>query len=621
MSEINAVLEPKPSLAIVLDSIPHVDEVRQLIELQGHYKITIITGEDEAKRITSYRMAKTFDCIALPTHASREGFLPGLEGILGAFQIVILKGRVGVFAYQVVRAKWKHRFRLIIWEDNALPFPSDDSETDRAVREEVTNASDVILVNAASVKHALTVEGVAPGKIVTCVPYLAPKVERSKATRARYLEEIGLSAGTFVVGYLGPVEWNGGLSDLFFAVKELIASDSDLSQRLRIMIAGSGMHVRAIKRLALRLQIDQAMLFYAPSGESERLLLAVSDLMFYGSKPTQEQYNASVFPILNAMSHGIPLLACRSGIVEETVGKHRFDYCDASISSLAKAIRKARSAPNLAHDMVAKNLQKIKTIYTHDKSVTSLIACFNKAAAIEADAVQGALDFQIAEIEKKVYAKQFLSAIDLIEPLFRQGDLPIHYAANLYRLMGDCFTKLGDYEGGKRCYTQAIDRDAYMYKAHIGLGTVNLTQEKYDLAVIHFQKSVTLAPNDEMANFGLGLAFQGMEELEEANKWVKKALECNPENTAALYTIVKIAYEQEKYADAENSLRAYLERRPNDSDIAYTLAAILYRLHNYTEVVTLTERMLAEDPNDKRSQVLLRKAKRSAFENPDVSNA
>ena len=110
----------------------------------------------------------------------------------------------------------------------------------------------------------------------------------------------------------------------------------------------------------------------------------------------------------------------------------------------------------------------------------------------------------------------------MIDHLLKENDLPSHHKANLMRLVGDCFIKLGDRNMAKKSYIDALDIDKYLYKAHIGLGTISLTKENFDVAIIHFQKAVALAPSDEMANLGLGMAFQGLEELEQATKWIVK---------------------------------------------------------------------------------------------------
>ena len=148
---------------------------------------------------------------------------------------------------------------------------------------------------------------------------------------------------------------------------------------------------------------------------------------------------------------------------------------------------------------------------------------------------------------------EYLQAIDQIEELFKNATLSVHHKSNLYRIVGDCFAKL-DVNAAKEAYIQSLDLDGYSAKAHVGLGTVGLLNQSFDIAVLHFQKAIGLSPDDEMANLGLGLSFEGMEEYAESMKWVKQALILNPENPAALYSLVKASYLTEKYEDADKFL-------------------------------------------------------------------
>ena len=131
-----------------------------------------------------------------------------------------------------------------------------------------------------------------------------------------------------------------------------------------------------------------------------------------------------------------------------------------------------------------------------------------------------------------------------------------------------------------------------------------------DIAVLHFQRAVSLAPDDEMANLGLGLAFNGLNELNEANKWVAKALEINPSNEAGLFTVVKLAYDRNDFKDAEVCLRRYLEQNPSEMNYTFSLAGILFKLNRLGEAEVLVAKMLAANPEDTRATSLMAQIRR-----------
>ena len=121
-------------------------------------------------------------------------------------------------------------------------------------------------------------------------------------------------------------------------------------------------------------------------------------------------------------------------------------------------------------------------------------------------------------------------------------------------------------------------------------------------------KAISLAPDDEMANLGLGLAFQGMEERKEAMKWITKSLEINCDNTAALYSLVKLANETEEFTDAEKMLLKYLKDHPNDYNFIYTLGGIYFKQGRSEEVIELMQKIIEVDPRDQKAAALLKQA-------------
>lgn len=223
-----------------------------------------------------------------------------------------------------------------------------------------------------------------------------------------------------------------------------------------------------------------------------------------------------------------------------------------------------------------------------------------------------AIDRAVIEVEACINAGDYLDAVDRIEMLFSTGSVPLYHQANLLRLVGDCFMRLGDSSSAKNSYNRALGMDPYSAKANIGLGTVALTRNSFDGAVIYFQKAVSLAPGDEMGSFGLGLAFQGLGEINEANKWIANACKLNPANAPAVFSLVKLAYERNVYDDARQALCRYIAQKPQDLNMVFSLAGIEFRTGNNTAAEMLLTQMLAIDPNDSRAHQLIAQIRGSA---------
>jgi tetratricopeptide (TPR) repeat protein len=359
------------------------------------------------------------------------------------------------------------------------------------------------------------------------------------------------------------------------------------------------------------LGIDQHCVYVSPSREAVQAVLTSADCLYYSSIESLDRLDGDPYRLVAAMENGVPILGARTPIVEEFVGKHRIDFCSGSPASLLKGINKIISSKAVVNDIVSKNKKEAEKKFSAKRVTTQMLKMMShflkKAPTIELSAI----DNQVLEVESKISSKQYLAAIDLIDSIFQVEGIPAHHTSNLYRLIGDSFTKLGDSDASKNAYLQAIEIDPYSAKAYIGLGTAAMTKMNYSAAVIHFQKAIALAPEDEMANLGLGLAFQGLEEFDEASKWVVKSLGINAENTASIFSLVKIANERHEYDEAITALETYITIHPHDHNMIFALAGLHFTDENFGKVIDLVNEIIAVDPNDSRAQSLVREATRA----------
>lgn len=601
----------KVQLALVYGNLPTVEEIDQFKILSQDYDVTVVTSESICGYLTQTSHFKDLRCIALPDYDDNPTYLPGLENVLCDFDVVCVKERLGLYAYQAVKAKWRKRFRLGVLVDNLTPFPGEDVTQMRTIRQEVTNAADMLLVSSEAARDALRLEGVEEARIVRFVPYVEALVKRTPKSRAEALARLGLGEGDFVVAHLGQIEWEEGLLDLLHGAKLAIAQDKSLERRLKIVFCGIGMFAPQVRDRALRLGLDNRSLYLTPNRDALATLLQGCDALYLAPTAGRDRLEGDPYRFALAMANQIPVITSRSALVEEYLGKHRIDFCPQAVASLAEALVKCANERTLVQDIAKKNLKKFESELSLERATAAMKDTFRQLERSVPKVDASTLDAQVLEVESRVQNKQYLAAIDLVESLFKLPDLADHHRANLFRLVGDSFTKLGDSDQGQKAYIEAIEIDPFSAKAYIGLGTVALTKNSYDIAVLHFQKAVSLAPRDEMANLGLGLAFQGLDENDEANKWVVKALSINPENSAAMFTIVKLAYDRQQFGDAVHALERHIQLHPHDHNMIYTLAGIQYKLEAFDEVLHLTQRILEIDPVDARAHSLAKQARRA----------
>jgi glycosyltransferase involved in cell wall biosynthesis/Tfp pilus assembly protein PilF len=602
----------KLKVALVFGNLPTVEEIDQFRLVRDTMEVDVVTSESISGYLSQTSRFQDLKCIALPDHNESPTFLPGLESVLAGYDVVLIKERLGLCAFQAVKAKWKHRFRLAVWVDNLCPYPGEDITQMRTIRQEVDNAADVYLVQTEAARHTLLLEGIKPERITSFAAWGEERVTRNKKTKASALAAMRLPETSFVVAHVGQVEWEENVLDLVHAIKHVKRTNPKFADRLRIVFCGIGSYSGQLRQALITHGVDEHATFIAPARQAFEAILEAADCLYFAPMPARDRVEGDPYRIITAAANGIPVLASRTTMIEELVGKHRFDFCSGSPESLASAIEKVSDATALRNDIVKKNLATLKSQNSADKVTKQMVAVLTELAKQTPSADPNAIDHQVAEVESRVSSKQYLAAIDLIESIFQLPDLAVHHKANLYRLIGDCFAKLGDNEAAKDAYIKAIEADSFSAKAFIGLGTVSLVKGSNDIAVIHFQKAVSLAPEDEMANLGLGLSFLGMEELKEANRWVVKSLQINAENTAALFTLVKIAHELEMYDDAERALARYVQLHPNDHNMIYTLAGVAFKQRRYDMVAEMMNGIIAIDPMDARAHSLLKQAKRGA---------
>jgi hypothetical protein len=225
-------------LAIVLGDVPGPESIEVWEGLKQLFHITVITNEPIAKILQEQLIWPDLKYKTLKEY--KDGYIPGLEEALSSYPYVFLKERIGVYAYQVVKAKSRYGFCLWIGEDHSVFLAGEEDATLRTIREEVTAAADAFLVQDPAVHRRLQAEGVQ--KIIDL-----PWVGRSRSTKEDYekVRKIFNWQGPVLL-YVGPLEWEEGLEEPLWALKE---------HDLHLALWGTGSYENSLKRLAVKLGV------------------------------------------------------------------------------------------------------------------------------------------------------------------------------------------------------------------------------------------------------------------------------------------------------------------------------------------------------------------------------
>ena len=601
----------KPRIAVVYGMLPLTDEINQFSVLKDSYDIDLISTSIVCEYVKENTFFKELNYVSLSDYKDNPTYVAGLEKALKGYSVVILKERTGLYAYQVLKAKWQYHFKLVVWCDNLYTFWNDTHDEFATIRNELVVGADLFITQTKQGVDSLISEGIDKDRIKYFSPWIDGVKDKSLTPteklkiRHKVREDLGYLDSNFIITHLGQREWEEGLEELLLAVKKSIDTDSYLKRQLQIVFCGIGSYTSKISDLTIKLGLEDRVKFLNPSRESIRQIAYISDAMYLSFIPYQERKEGDPQRVLFPMNESIPIIASRSSIIEETCQKHRIDFCVGSSSSIVAAIKKVVNSKALVKDIVSKNEAKMIDIFNKQRFQSAMKDILDLTSRQETSKKN--LERQIVEAESLVQSKQYVKAIDLIESIFKTQTLASHHRSNLYRLIGDSFIKLNDIQGAIEAYKEALLLDKYFYKAYVGLGTVCLIQEKYEIAVLNFQKAVALMPNDEMTNLGLALSFQGLREPKEALRWMLKSLEINPDNKEAIYSLVKLSSEMDSYSETQKILESYVKRHPLDHNMIYVLASICFKQSKLELADRYIGLVLDKDPTDERAYLLRKK--------------
>lgn len=117
-------------------------------------------------------------------------------------------------------------------------------------------------------------------------------------------------------------------------------------------------------------------------------------------------------------------------------------------------------------------------------------------------------------------------------------------------ILGYTYFLKGDNEKAIKEFDFVLEQDKNYYDAHYNLGLVFLDEERYNEALIEFEKTVNIAPKDFKGHVQMGIAYRGLEEYDKAAKALETANKLAPTNSDIIYQIGMVAEAKGDYEDA-----------------------------------------------------------------------
>lgn len=149
-----------------------------------------------------------------------------------------------------------------------------------------------------------------------------------------------------------------------------------------------------------------------------------------------------------------------------------------------------------------------------------------------------------------------------------------HIGASTFIEKGWSRLSLGDYEGAEQALAKAIELSPGDPQSEALLGWAQMLQEKYDDALMNFQRVLMREPQNALARINVGYICLKKGIFGEAIEHLSKAIRLDNDKKATLYAhyyLGLVYLEREMYEDAQNFFRKTLVLGPNLIEAYYEL--------------------------------------------------
>lgn len=164
-------------------------------------------------------------------------------------------------------------------------------------------------------------------------------------------------------------------------------------------------------------------------------------------------------------------------------------------------------------------------------------------------------------------------------PLDGRPAMADRLGASTYVEKGWSLISLGDHSGAERALLKALELSPDDPETESLLGWAQMLQEKYDEAMLTFQKVLTRQPANSLARINLGYICLKKRIFGEAIEHLSRAIRLDNDRKATLYAhfYLGLVYsEREMYDDAEAFYRKALALGPNLVEAYYELGRALW---------------------------------------------
>jgi tetratricopeptide (TPR) repeat protein len=173
------------------------------------------------------------------------------------------------------------------------------------------------------------------------------------------------------------------------------------------------------------------------------------------------------------------------------------------------------------------------------------------------------------------------------------------------------YYNLGNFSVSRELAETVITLERGFHQAYYLLGNCLASLGDHEAAITHYRSAYTLAPDNSLFNFQLGLVLAKTGRKGEAKKYLIRSIQLNPAHAPAHYELAQIYFDSANYKQAVSALQKAIEVSP-DFESPYYLLSQLYSKSNRPKEAAQMMRRFQLILQEQRDRVRRLKAMKTA---------
>lgn len=272
--------------------------------------------------------------------------------------IVVMQEELSFVLHQMItyRGLWAPRARLLFfsWNNRRVPLAN---WYDRLMWRRTCEATDLALAGNQEVKQVLGKAGyLKPIAVQTEIGVDERLFRPDPVVRSRSRQELGLSG--FVVGYVGRLVEDKGITDLWNAAREL---EGDWT----LLVVGDGPSMKPL-RLAVASSGQQGRVHFTGLVCQEKVasLIQAMDCLVLPTRTTPSTKEQFGLVLAQAMACAVPVIGSDSGAIPEVIGESGLVFVERDVEALRRDIRRLREDHALRERLARGGFERCTALYS-----------------------------------------------------------------------------------------------------------------------------------------------------------------------------------------------------------------------------------------------------------------